>query len=120
MNHNRPSKFRDRTRVVANAKERSLLETDFGSRLDSGRRPRSSFCSKGCRRYENFEHPEIVKVFAERFDQLPQFIVGRPDYREHNYTGILAPIIVARAQLRTDGVIELLEAIIEVDWSKFS
>ena len=70
--------------------------------------------------YETIEHPRIVTVFAERFDQLLQFIVGRPDYREHNYLGALVPIIVARGQLRTDGVVELLEAIIEIDWSEFS
>ncbi|MCP4226422.1 MAG: hypothetical protein GY926_18555 [bacterium] len=70
--------------------------------------------------YETLEHPRIVAIFAEGFEQLPQFIVGRADYREHNYLGVLVPIIVVRAQLRTDGVVELLEAIIEGDWSEFS
>jgi len=70
--------------------------------------------------YETIEHPRIVAVFAERFDHLPQFIVGRPDYREHNYMGVLVPLIVVRGQRRSDGVVELLEAIIETDWTQFS
>ena len=46
--------------------------------LPAQRRPdgRPSFAD-----YKSIGHPQIVNVFAERFDQLPQFIVGpcRPD-----------------------------------------
>ena len=66
--------------------------------------------------YKTIEHSQIVNVFAERFDQLPQFIVGRPDYREHNYFGQIVYLIVVRAQLRRDGTVELLEAIIDTEW----
>lgn len=69
--------------------------------------------------YELVEHPQIVNVFAERFDQLPQFIVGRSDYREHNYFGRLTYLIVVRAQLRQDGIVELLEAIVDDDWPEY-
>lgn len=66
--------------------------------------------------YEEIEHPQVVNVFAERFDQLPQFIVGRADYREHYYFGRIVYLIVVRAQLRQDGTVELLEAIVDTDW----
>ena len=70
--------------------------------------------------YEQLEHPRIAAAFASDFDEMHQFITGRPDYREHAHIGLLAPIVLVRAQLRADGVVELLEAIIDTDWSRFS
>ncbi len=66
--------------------------------------------------YEEIKHPRIVAVFAENFDQLHQFVVGRPDYREHWHLGTVVPLIVVQAQLRSDGTVELLRAIIESEW----
>ena len=70
--------------------------------------------------YEVLEHPRIADAFATGFDQMHQFIAGRPDYREHAHFGVLAPIVLVRAQLRIDGIIELVEAVIDTDWSRFA
>jgi hypothetical protein len=51
---------------------------------------------------------DIVTAFESLWDELPESIAGRSDYRKLILTTRLAPFVVVRGQLsRRDGVIEL-------------
>ena len=57
----------------------------------------------------------IVDAFAERFDDLPEVVVGRPDYRLLITSGILVRSIAVIAQLTSDGSIEVLDITLDSD-----
>ena len=51
----------------------------------------------------------IIEEFATRWDELPQLIPGRPQYRILLATGNVVARFAAIAQLAPDGAIELLQ-----------
>lgn len=59
--------------------------------------------------FEVFELLRIVEIFATRFDELPELISGRPDYRILISRGALVPGVAVVAQLAPDGAVELLQ-----------
>ncbi len=50
----------------------------------------------------------IVDVFATRFDELPEVVQGRPDYRVLVSAGVLVRAVAVVGQLTTDGSVELI------------
>jgi hypothetical protein len=57
--------------------------------------------------FEIFELLRIVETFATRFDDLPELIPGRPDYRILIASGTLVPRFVVVRQLASDGAVEV-------------
>lgn len=55
-----------------------------------------------------FELPAIEEEFALRFDELPDVVPGRDDYRQVITTGRLVPMIAIIGQLTADGSVLLL------------
>lgn len=55
----------------------------------------------------------IVDIFATRFDDLPQLVEGRSDYRILIATGTLVRAIAVVGQRSNDGSVEIVS--IEVD-----
>ena len=58
---------------------------------------------------------EIVETFATRFDELPQMIPGRPQYRILITTGRVVGAMSVVGQLAPDGAIELVGIDIDTD-----
>ncbi len=56
----------------------------------------------------------VVDAFATRFDDLPELIPGRPDYRILISGGVLVHAIAVAGQLVSDGTIEILKIRIEL------
>jgi hypothetical protein len=69
--------------------------------------------------FQASELVEIVDRFATGFEQLPELIVGRSDYRLLMSTGILVRAYTVIGQRAPDGAIELtsLELDLGQDWS---
>lgn len=61
----------------------------------------------------------IVEEFATGFDELPQLIARRPEYRVLITTGILIARIAVTGQLAADGAVELVSLDLDTDsdWS---
>lgn len=57
----------------------------------------------------------IVDAFALRFDELPEAVPGRPDYRLLITAGVLIRGVVVIGQLTTDGTVELLHIRLDFD-----
>ena len=63
-------------------------------------------------------HSDLVRIhdhFAEHWNDLPQPIVGRPDYRLHIGRGTYVASYAVAGQLAVDGWIELVEIEIEIE-----
>jgi len=60
----------------------------------------------------------IVDAFATRFDELPEAVPGRPDYRMLISAGLLVRGLAVIGQLTSDGSVELLhiQLDLETDW----
>ncbi|MGQ0618121.1 MAG: hypothetical protein ACT4PW_14225 [Acidimicrobiia bacterium] len=56
-----------------------------------------------------FELVRVVERFATGFDDLPELIPGRHDYRALRGTGTIVPRFVVVGQLSGDGSVELVE-----------
>ncbi len=56
----------------------------------------------------------MVEVFARRFDELPEHIPGRPDYRVLISAGLLARAVAVVGQLNPDDTNELVIIRIEL------
>ena len=65
--------------------------------------------------FEVFELLRIVETFATRFDELPELIPGRHDYRILISQGMLVPRFAVVGQLAPDGAVELIQ--LDVDMS---
>jgi hypothetical protein len=63
--------------------------------------------------FEVFELLRIVETFAMRYDELPDLIEGRHDYRILISQGMLVPRFAVVGQLAPDGAVELIQ--LEVD-----
>ena len=68
--------------------------------------------------FQTFELLRIVEVFATGYDQLPELIEGRPDYRLLISTGQLVAEFSVIGQLASDGTVDLisLELDLESGW----
>ena len=58
----------------------------------------------------------IVDRFAEQFDDLPELIPGRSDYRVLLTSGVLVRSLNVVGQLAPDGAVELVSIDIDLDW----
>lgn len=58
----------------------------------------------------------IVDRFAEQFDDLPELIPGRSDYRALLTRGVLVRSLNVVGQLARDGAIELVSIDIDLNW----
>ena len=58
--------------------------------------------------FQALELLEIVERFATGWDDLPQPIQGRPDYRLLIAAGVLIPMYSVTGQLAPDGAVELV------------
>ena len=69
--------------------------------------------------FQTFELLEIVERFASGFDDLPELIPGRRDYRVLISTGVLVRAYSVVGQLGRDGAVELVSLEIDVgqDWT---
>lgn len=56
----------------------------------------------------------VVDAFATRFDELPELIPGRPDYRILISAGVLVHAIAVAGQLVPDGTVEILKVRIDL------
>ena len=65
-----------------------------------------------------FELLRIVERFATGWDELPELIAGRPDYRLFIGTGTLVAGFSVIGQLAPDGAVELAQLDIDrdLDW----
>jgi hypothetical protein len=59
----------------------------------------------------------IIDRFATGWDDLPQLIPGRDDYRVLISAGVLVRALAVEAQLAPDGVIELVRLSIDTTWT---
>lgn len=59
----------------------------------------------------------ILDRFATGWDDLPQPIPGRDDYRDLISAGVLVRALAVEAQLAPDGVIELVRLSIDTTWT---
>jgi hypothetical protein len=57
----------------------------------------------------------IVDAFATRFDELPEAVSGRPDYRLLISAGVLVRGVAVIGQRTSDGSIELLYIRLDLD-----
>lgn len=64
--------------------------------------------------FQAFELLRIVERFATAWDDLPELLPGRPDYRVLIETGILVAATAVVGQLAPDGAIELVQLDIDV------
>ena len=65
--------------------------------------------------FQVFELLRIVERFASGFDDLPELIPGRVDYRVLVGSGVLVAGFSVIAQLAADGAVELLQLDIDHD-----
>jgi hypothetical protein len=69
--------------------------------------------------FQTYELLEIVERFATGFDELPEVIAGRSDYRVLIATGMLVRGYSVIGQLASDGAVELigLDLDLGTDWT---
>jgi hypothetical protein len=58
--------------------------------------------------FQAYELLEVVEEFATRFDDLPEYIPGRRDYRILIKAARVVPMMSVLGQLAPDGAIELI------------
>lgn len=66
--------------------------------------------------FQAFELLEIIETIATRFDDLPELIRGRGDYRVLIAAGSLVRAYTVTAQLASDGAVELIS--LELDTTR--
>ena len=68
--------------------------------------------------FQVFELLRIVERFATGWDELPELIAGRPEYRLFVGTGTLVAGFSVIGQLASDGAIQLVQLDIgrDLDW----
>jgi hypothetical protein len=66
--------------------------------------------------FQTVELLRIIDLFAERFDDLPELIPGRSDYRVLLTTGVLVRALNVVGQLAPDGAVELVALDLDTDW----
>ena len=66
--------------------------------------------------FQTIELLRVVDRFAEQFDDLPELIPGRSDYRVLLTSGVLVRALNVVGQLASDGAIELVSIDIDLSW----
>ncbi len=66
--------------------------------------------------FQTIELLRIVYRFAEQFDDLPDLIRGRSDYRVLLTSGVLVRALNVVGQLASDGGVELVSIEIDLTW----
>ena len=88
---------------------------DFFQDLDRQLRPeRGPDGEPSANDFQVFELIRIVDQFATGFDELPELIPGRPDYRLLISAGMLVPRFAVVGQLAADGAVELVQLDLEL------
>ncbi|MDE0237534.1 MAG: hypothetical protein OXN95_09960 [bacterium] len=65
--------------------------------------------------FQSLELLRIVEHFAVLFDELPELLPGRADYRLLIAAGMLVPRFSVIGQLAADGAVELVQLEIDID-----
>jgi hypothetical protein len=88
---------------------------DLDSQLPAERSPAGE---PSARDFQVHELLRIVDEVAEEWDDLPELIPGRSDYRILTSAGILVPMFTVVGQLAADDAIELVRLSIDLesDW----
>jgi hypothetical protein len=66
--------------------------------------------------FELYDLLMIFEVFSKRWEELPEFIPGRPQYRVLINPGVLVRSYRVYAALTADGSVELLSLRIDTSW----
>lgn len=64
--------------------------------------------------FEAYELMSIIEAFAAGWDELPELITGRPEYRVLFKTGRVVPMVSVVGQLAPDGAVELVDIAIDL------
>jgi hypothetical protein len=95
---------------VSDARRVVRATADFFQDLDRQLRPeRGPAGQPSANDFQVFELIRIVDRFATGFDELPEFIRGRPDYRILISAGMLVARFAVVGQLAADGAVELVQ-----------
>ncbi len=89
---------------------------DLDRQLGAERGPRGEPSTND---FQSVELLPIVEIFATRFDDLPELIPGRTDYRVLITTGVLVQGLTAVGQLATDGAVELVSLEIDLGFDEY-
>ena len=65
--------------------------------------------------FQVFDLFRIVETFATQFDELPELIAGRADYRTVIGVGVVVARFAVIGQLAPDGAVELVQLDIDID-----
>lgn len=83
---------------------------DLDRQLDAERGPNGEPSTAD---FQTIELLRLVDIFAEGFDELPELIPGRSEYRVLLTAGVLVRALNVVGQLAADGAIELVS--IDID-----
>jgi len=65
--------------------------------------------------FQVFDLLRVVDRFATSFDDLPELIPGRPDYRILISVGMLVPRVAVLGQVAPDGAVELVQLDLDLE-----
>ena len=89
---------------------------EFFDDLDAQLRPeRGPHGEPSVHDFQVFELLRVVEQFATGFDELPELIPGRPEYRVFITVGVMVPRLSVVGQLAADGAVELVELDIDIE-----
>jgi hypothetical protein len=95
---------------VSEARRIVRATADFFQDLDRQLRPERGPAGKpSANDFQVYELIRIVDRCATGFDELPELIPGRPDYRLLISAGMLVPRFAVVGQLAADGAVELVQ-----------
>ena len=86
---------------------------DLDRQLDSERGPNGE---PSIADFQTIELLRVVDRFAVQFDDLPELIPGRSDYRVLLTSGVLVRALNVVGQLASDGAIELVSIDTDLSW----
>lgn len=99
---------------MSNARREVRATADFFEQLDRQLRPqRGPDGEPSTIDFQTFELLAIVERFATGWDELPELIPGRSDYRILISAGVLVQAFAVTGQLAPDGAVELVQ--IDID-----
>ncbi len=99
--------------------ERRTVRATYGFFEDLDRQLGSDRGPNGEPSTTDFQTIELLRVvdrFAEQFDDLPELIPGRSDYRVLLASGVLVRSFNVVGQLVSDGAIELVSIDLGIHW----
>ncbi|MCP3857136.1 MAG: hypothetical protein GY929_27105 [Actinomycetia bacterium] len=90
----------------------SAFFDDLDAQLGPERGPRGEPSTND---FQTLELLRIVELFATGFDDLPELIAGRSEYRLLITAGTLVPRLSVLGQLAPDGAVELISLDLDLD-----